>query len=491
MAAGWANVALSAGAASLASTGAVSTINNKGNLGTALSDTFSGDSLKQAMIAGAVGGLTTGYFDDWVGTKTRFVDGKVVVDLGGVDGASRFAANQALQNLSGAALNKATGGSASFSDALKNSLYNTFAAVGFNAVGDFGKTHKLETGGEQMVVLHALMGGLAAEARGESFAAGAAAAGLNEAVVKDLDALVSSYSPENRAALLSMSSQLVGLVATVAQDPTADTGKLETGAWVAQNATQYNHELHRNNAKSFVDGALDFCRQKPDACSSGAAQLTQQDVIAALEATAAHGEGIEKVKPEALELVNQFLNNPDLADTLQKDLFSYTESERKRLAVNDTAELAIAGLSLAQAAKAVLMGNGGALAKIASGLRQEAADGAKGTAGSVSSATASSATNASRLNMQLVAEQAAGARAPTQITGYSSHAVEQIAGRDGGIGVSQSALTNAWTNPLKIEYVPSKYGPTFKYTGGDAVIVVNTDGKVVTGWAKSSSGTGK
>ncbi|SDI78307.1 hypothetical protein, partial [Pseudomonas panipatensis] len=210
-----------------------------------------------------------------------------------------------------------------------------------------------------------------------SFAAGAAAAGLNEAVVKDLDALVSSYSPENRAALLSMSSQLVGLVATVAQDPAADAGKLETGAWVAQNATQYNHELHRNNAKSFVDGALDFCRQKPDACSSGAAQLTQQDVIAALEATAAHGEGIEKVKPEALELVNQFLNNPDLADTLQKDLFSYTESERKRLAVNDTAELAIAGLSLAQAAKAVLMGNGGALAKIASGLRQEAADGAK------------------------------------------------------------------------------------------------------------------
>jgi hypothetical protein len=61
----------------------------------------------------------------------------------------------------------------------------------------------------------------------------------------------------------------------------------------------------------------------------------------------------------------------------------------------------------------------------------------------------------------------------------------------GGIGVSQSALTNAWSNPLKIEYVPSKYGPTFRYTGTDTVIVVNADGKVVTGWAKSSSGTGK
>jgi hypothetical protein len=94
---------------------------------------------------------------------------------------------------------------------------------------------------------------------------------------------------------------------------------------------------------------------------------------------------------------------------------------------------------------------------------------------------ANSAGNTAKLNMQLAAEQAAGVNAPTQITGYSSHALEQIAGRDGGIGVSQSALNNAWSNPLKIEYVPSKYGPTFRYTGSDAVIVVNTEGKVVTG----------
>lgn len=84
-----------------------------------------------------------------------------------------------------------------------------------------------------------------------------------------------------------------------------------------------------------------------------------------------------------------------------------------------------------------------------------------------------------------------GARAPTKITSYSQHALEQIAGRDGGIGISKSAMDNAWSPPLKIEYVPSKYGPTFRYTGKDAVIVVNQDGKVVTGWAKSSAGTAK
>lgn len=110
---------------------------------------------------------------------------------------------------------------------------------------------------------------------------------------------------------------------------------------------------------------------------------------------------------------------------------------------------------------------------------------------SIPNSGASSAANAAKLKMQLVAEQAAGTRAPTQINGYLTHALEQFAGRDGGIGVSQSTLNSAWSSPLKIEYVPSKCGPTFRYTGADAVIVVNAEGKVVAGWGKSSSGTGK
>jgi hypothetical protein len=66
---------------------------------------------------------------------------------------------------------------------------------------------------------------------------------------------------------------------------------------------------------------------------------------------------------------------------------------------------------------------------------------------------ASSLVNGARLNLQLTAEQAAGVRMPTKITEYSEHALQQIAGRDGGIGVSRSALLDAWTNPIKIEYV--------------------------------------
>jgi hypothetical protein len=104
---------------------------------------------------------------------------------------------------------------------------------------------------------------------------------------------------------------------------------------------------------------------------------------------------------------------------------------------------------------------------------------------------ASSLVNGARLDMQLTAEQAAGVRMPTQITGYSDRALEQIASRDGGIGVDQNALLDAWDNPSQINYVPSKYGPTFRLTGNNAAVVVNADGKVVTGWATSAAGAGQ
>lgn len=93
--------------------------------------------------------------------------------------------------------------------------------------------------------------------------------------------------------------------------------------------------------------------------------------------------------------------------------------------------------------------------------------------------------------MQLIAEQAAGTRAPTTITSFSDHAVKQIGGRDGGIGVSQAAINDAFANPVSIQYVPSKYGPTFRYTGQNATVVVNPQGNVVTTWATSSAGTAK
>ncbi|GGY05811.1 polymorphic toxin-type HINT domain-containing protein [Paludibacterium paludis] len=107
------------------------------------------------------------------------------------------------------------------------------------------------------------------------------------------------------------------------------------------------------------------------------------------------------------------------------------------------------------------------------------------------SGTAVSSAQAARLNMQLSAEQAAGVKAPTQIVSYSDHAIAQIASRDSGIGVNKAAVTDAFFNPVAIHYVPSKYGPTFKYVGQNATVVVNSQGNVVTAWGTSAAGVAK
>ncbi|MEN1388544.1 DUF637 domain-containing protein, partial [Pseudomonas aeruginosa] len=57
-------------AGSLSGTAAVSLINNKGDLGKVLKDSFSSDSLKQIAIASLTGGLTAEYFDGILQTKT-------------------------------------------------------------------------------------------------------------------------------------------------------------------------------------------------------------------------------------------------------------------------------------------------------------------------------------------------------------------------------------------------------------------------------------
>lgn len=134
-------------------------------------------------------------------------------------------------------------------------------------------------------------------------------------------------------------------------------------------------------------------------------------------------------------------------------------------------------------------------AEVAEGIGAEAADLVSSSIGegasAESAATAEGTADAMsgvRLAQQLGAEQAAGAQAPTSISNWSIHVLEQIAGRDGGIGVSQSALEDAFANPNAIEYGRSPYGPTFRFTGNNATIVVNGSGNVVTGWATGSGG---
>nr|WP_101497268.1 DUF637 domain-containing protein [Thiopseudomonas denitrificans] len=191
--AGWANVALTAAAASAASNAAISTINNKGDLGAGLKDATTSDALKGYAVSGITAGLTAGLYDKWTGTQTGPSNtgavsnntgvlansGKVAAE-GGLStwgGVGQFAANQALQNVTSATLNKALGQDGDFGDALTSTLANTFAAAGFNWVGDFSQNNQLADGSLTKIGLHAIMGGLAAEAAGGDFKSGALVAG--------------------------------------------------------------------------------------------------------------------------------------------------------------------------------------------------------------------------------------------------------------------------------------------------------------------------
>ena len=171
-------------------------------------------------------GLTAGVYDKWTGTQTGASNttaasnntgvlansGKVAVE-GGLStwsGVGQFATNQALQNGTSAVLNKALGQDGSLGDALTSTLANTFAAAGFNWVGDIS-VGRFENGSLTKIGLHAIMGGLAAEAAGGDFKIGALAAGANEALIDTLANQYDNMSQDQRSSLLVMNSQVLGV----------------------------------------------------------------------------------------------------------------------------------------------------------------------------------------------------------------------------------------------------------------------------------------
>ncbi|BAQ81775.1 two-partner secretion domain-containing protein [Pseudomonas sp. St29] len=232
----------------------VSFINNGGNLGAVFKDVTSSDAMKGYVISGVTAGLTTGYFDKWVGGKTNVLTGKVDLQLNTWAGVGKFAANQTLQGGTSMLLSKALGQGGSASDALKSALFNTLAAASFNAVGDYTKKWGIDDGTLPKIAIHAMVGGLLSQATGGDFKTGALAAGANEALVVELDRLVKQ--DEN---LLTMSSQIVGVLTAAAQKD-ADATSMDKGGWIAKNATQYNWLLHREIEAA--DQAREGCKAR-------------------------------------------------------------------------------------------------------------------------------------------------------------------------------------------------------------------------------------
>ncbi|MFZ6050156.1 toxin C-terminal domain-containing protein [Pseudomonas sp. CR3202] len=185
----------------------VSTINNKGNLGAAAKDITSSDSLKNYVAAGVSGGVAGG------GTGLEIAVNSAMKTL--VNGG-KFK-----DNLTQAVIDLAA-------NALTGAIYKK---VGDSLVG---------TGIPTKVAVHAIVGGLIAEAAGGDFRTGALAAGANEALIDSFGKEL--FPGEAHERVLAMTSQLIGI--TVAAAAGGDEKAQEKAGWVAQQATVFNYLKH-------------------------------------------------------------------------------------------------------------------------------------------------------------------------------------------------------------------------------------------------------
>ncbi|WP_434704939.1 DUF637 domain-containing protein [Pseudomonas sp. Z1-12] len=239
-------------ATSLSTTAVTSTIENKGNLGLALKETVSADSLKSAAIAGFTAYASAYADQEWFSsTDSSSTTTQGVEPSAGSAGSASSASNSskdifrwntatdtAIRTTGQAVISSSIstaidGGSfgSNFNAALLGEAGNVAMATGFNWVGD---TIKFPDGGPQKIVAHAIMGGLLAELTGSDFKTGAVAAGLNEALIPGMAKVAS----ENKDLQL-MLSQLTGLLAAAAVD-----GDLNTGSTIAKKATEFNYLFH-------------------------------------------------------------------------------------------------------------------------------------------------------------------------------------------------------------------------------------------------------
>ncbi len=242
-AAGWANVAATAVLTSAASNAAISTINNRGNLGAVVKDVTSSDNLKGYATSALTAGVTSGVLDSAFGVTGDNVN-KVTkgFDLSKAGDLAKFGTYLGAQGAVQAVAQTAVQGG-SLGDNLKNSLtgqvQHLLQAGVFNFAGDFADGKWVEgvkwaDGSPEKIALHAVVGGLLSEATGGDFKTGALAAGANELLIERLSGVI-----KGDKGLELVVSQLIGVAAA-----TASGGDPAKAAELAKNATAYNRQLH-------------------------------------------------------------------------------------------------------------------------------------------------------------------------------------------------------------------------------------------------------
>ncbi|WP_162889499.1 DUF637 domain-containing protein [Pseudomonas parafulva] len=223
-------------------------INNKGNIGAALKDVTSKDSMQSYLVSGLAAGFAAGVLDKTFGVEkadvTKATHG---FELDTVSGASKFAGYTFAESGFGAVANTAIKGGSlgdNLAHAAVSSAADVISAGIYNRLGT-----KLEFSGlPAKMGAHALVGGLISELAGGDFKTGALAAGANEAFVASVGDKIFDNGMHDQ--LLAMTSQLIGLmVAAAAGGSSKDQA---VAGWVASQATKYN-SLDHPTAEKLLD----------------------------------------------------------------------------------------------------------------------------------------------------------------------------------------------------------------------------------------------
>ncbi|MCU7241399.1 DUF637 domain-containing protein, partial [Pseudomonas peradeniyensis] len=236
------------------SQGAVSVINNKGNLGAVMKDVTSADSMKSYLISGLAAGFAAGVLDKAFGVSGEDVSKATHgFDLGKIDGATKFAGYTFAESGFGAVANTAINGGSlkdNLAHAAISSAADALSAGIYNRLGT-----QLEFSGlPAKLGAHALVGGLIAELAGSDFRTGALAAGANEAFVATVGDKVFNNGMHDQ--LLAMTSQLIGL--TIAAAAGGSDKDQAIAGWVASQATKFN-SLDHPTAEALLN-ELKACR---------------------------------------------------------------------------------------------------------------------------------------------------------------------------------------------------------------------------------------
>lgn len=229
------SAAVSAGFTALASTAAISLVNNKGDLGAVLKELGSSATLRSLATSMVTAGVTAGI----IGSINA--DG-TVIELGKTAEISDQIAYQSIRALTDTVVKTAING-ADLGDALKENIISSVASIASaqlaKQIGDLSNTDQwnLEEGDIRKVVMHAIAGCGVGQLSSQSCAAGAIGAGLQEVLGDQIDAM--SDDEATRA-------QIAGLAGAIAVALTGgDAEEVNTASEIANAAWTYNRELHR------------------------------------------------------------------------------------------------------------------------------------------------------------------------------------------------------------------------------------------------------